>query len=188
MNRADRPRYRLEGFTTPDTSRGYDTENEADTLKEARAKARHMVSLEWQRLTEASGPLSYVRAVDTRSEAVAFERYREADPALAAIARTLHNRAVGPGLYADPGIDGAARFDGARVALGYPHDRIELRDAYACTDDPRWVKLSPSDRLFNQRGERIANPLADPEAEAADRAQQKSTAAQERAASRRAGD
>ncbi|MDO8632791.1 MAG: hypothetical protein Q7R41_20100, partial [Phycisphaerales bacterium] len=145
--RNDLPRYRLEGYTTPDTSRGYDAENEADTLKEARQKARHMLSPEWQRLTESSGPLSYVRIVDTRSESVTDERYRNADPALIAAARALFNRATGPGLYAEPRIDGAARFDDARVALDYPRDGIELRNAYG--DGDQWVRLSPSDRLFN---------------------------------------
>ncbi len=153
-------RYRVEGYSTPDTDRGYDREVYADTLTEARSKARRLLTVEEQRLTESSGRLSYSRVVDTRSGDVMAERYRDADPALVKAARKLTEQATTRGLYTDPRIEGVARIDRVRVALGYPRDGLEARDAYSPEGEDRWVAIPPGAALFNQRGEAIANPLS----------------------------
>ena len=50
-----------------DTDGGYDGESVADTLKEATAKAKEMMTDEYMRVVESSVPVKYVQVIDTKS-------------------------------------------------------------------------------------------------------------------------
>lgn len=55
MHPADRSRYRIEAFRSQDTAReGCDYDTEADTLADARRRARHCVSEEFRQSAEMS--------------------------------------------------------------------------------------------------------------------------------------
>ena len=151
--------YQIAAYQTAETDCGCDFDDEADTLTEARHKARHFLSPEFAASGEMSGRFSRVTVTDANGDCV-IDLFRDVDPAIARAARKLSDTAQTRALYADPRIEGAARFDKARAVLDYPRDVIELRDAYSPDGEDRWVRLTPAACLFNQRGESIRNPLA----------------------------
>ncbi|OQA09849.1 MAG: hypothetical protein BWY66_00388 [bacterium ADurb.Bin374] len=57
-------KYRIEGYCTADgIGKGYDASSEADTLKEAKEKARYMLTKEHRAACEASEPLTVARVM-----------------------------------------------------------------------------------------------------------------------------
>jgi len=57
-------KYRIEGYYSADgIGKGYDASSEADTLKEAKEKARDMLTEQWKRDTEAEEPLRVARVL-----------------------------------------------------------------------------------------------------------------------------
>lgn len=57
-------KYRIEGYCSADgIDKGYDASSEADTLKEAKEKARYMLTKEHQAACEASDPLTVARVM-----------------------------------------------------------------------------------------------------------------------------
>ena len=64
--------YHINAYTSHETmDRGTDAETTADTLKEAKAKARHYISEDFRRLAEMSARLMYAQVLDGNGECVA---------------------------------------------------------------------------------------------------------------------
>ena len=59
-------KYLVRGYCS-DTDGGYDDESEADTLKEAKAKAKHMMSDTYTRLVESTVSVAYVQVVNAKT-------------------------------------------------------------------------------------------------------------------------
>ena len=66
MNEA---KYSIRGYCH-DTDGGYDSEAQADTLKEAKQRARHMMSEEYLRVVESTVPVVYVEIVNLKTDEV----------------------------------------------------------------------------------------------------------------------
>lgn len=62
----DKPKYSIRGYCQ-DTDGGYDDESTADTLNEAKLRAREMMSEEHTRLVESTIPVAYVEIIKTDS-------------------------------------------------------------------------------------------------------------------------
>ncbi len=62
-------KYAIRGYC-PDSDGGYDSESQADTLKEAKSKARHMMSDEYTRIVESTVKVSYVEIVNLETDEV----------------------------------------------------------------------------------------------------------------------
>lgn len=63
MNEA---KYTLRGYCA-DSDGGYDDESVADTLKEAKERARYMMSEEHTRVVESTVPVVYVEIINTKT-------------------------------------------------------------------------------------------------------------------------
>ena len=59
-------KYLIRGYCA-DADGGYDAETEADNLKEARERAKHMMSEEYTRLVESTVPVLYVEVVNAKT-------------------------------------------------------------------------------------------------------------------------
>lgn len=53
---------------------GYDADSPADTLREAKRRAKHLLSDEYQKLTESEQPMSYVQILKGRDVIVDYWR------------------------------------------------------------------------------------------------------------------
>ena len=65
-------KYLIRGYCS-DTDGGYDSESEADTLKEARAKAKHMMSDTYTRLVESTVPVVYVQVENAKTGEIVLD-------------------------------------------------------------------------------------------------------------------
>jgi len=68
----DHAKYVIRGYCS-DSDGGYDDESTADTLKEAKAKARYMMSDEHTRIVETTVPVVYVTVQRYDSDDVLFD-------------------------------------------------------------------------------------------------------------------
>ncbi len=62
-------KYSIRGYCS-DADGGYDDESYADTLKEAKARARYMMTEEHMRVVETSVPVVYVEIVNLKTDEV----------------------------------------------------------------------------------------------------------------------
>lgn len=62
----EQSKYSIRGYCN-DTDGGHDSESEADTLKEAKAKAKHMMSDTYTRLVESTVSVAYVQVVNAKT-------------------------------------------------------------------------------------------------------------------------
>lgn len=65
-------KYLIRGYCA-DTDGGYDDETVADTLKEARERAKHMMSEEFTRIVESTVPVRYVQVVNAKTGEVVLD-------------------------------------------------------------------------------------------------------------------
>jgi uncharacterized protein YdaT len=65
-------KYILRGYCS-DSDGGYDDESTADTLKEARERAKNMLSEEHTRVVESTVPVVYVEVINASTDEVVKE-------------------------------------------------------------------------------------------------------------------
>lgn len=65
-------KYIIRGYCS-DTEGGYDSENFADTLKEAKERARYMMTEEYLRVVESTVPVVYVEVINAKTEEVVLD-------------------------------------------------------------------------------------------------------------------
>jgi hypothetical protein len=65
-------KYLIRGYCG-DTDRGFDSESEADTLKEARNRARYMLSEAYMRVVESEVPVVYAEVIEAKTGAIVDE-------------------------------------------------------------------------------------------------------------------
>ena len=63
MDRRDKPKYIILGFYTENTFDGSDAESPADTLVEAKRRAKCMMTPAYQRVCESSRPITRVQII-----------------------------------------------------------------------------------------------------------------------------
>ena len=62
-------KYILRGYCS-DTDGGYDDESTAETLKEAKERAKYMMSEEHTRIVESTVPVVYVEVINSKTDEV----------------------------------------------------------------------------------------------------------------------
>ncbi len=152
--RGSESKYVIYAYATRDTSRGYDAETDADTLGEARRKARRFVSTEYRDLCECSYVMEYAKVQDAKTGECLFDIEAKPLAAMAKPARTLA-RVAYYGLYSIANGSSGRRWNDARASA----NGIELRDAYS-EDRGDWVPLAATWQLTDSSGRPVSNPLA----------------------------
>lgn len=68
----EKAKYLLRGYCS-DSDGGYDDESTAETLKEAKERAKYMMSEEHTRIVESTVPVVYVEVINSKTDEVVFE-------------------------------------------------------------------------------------------------------------------
>ena len=71
----DKPKYSIHGYRSDNTDGGYDDESTAETLKEAKDRAKYMMSEEHTRTVEATVPVVYVTVQRYNSDDILLELF-----------------------------------------------------------------------------------------------------------------
>lgn len=72
MPRTTEAKYLIRGYCS-DSDGGYDDESTADTLKEARDRAKYMMSEEHMRVVESTVPVVYVEVINAKTDEVVLD-------------------------------------------------------------------------------------------------------------------
>lgn len=146
--KTEKAKYTVYAYASGDSARGYDYETSADTLAEARKRARYCLSEEFRLSGEMSHRLAMAKVFNGADECV-FDCFRTVD-------KTISRAAMSLAIVAHVAIydNRGRRYNNARSVLGSP-DGIELCEAG--TDN--WLPLTADLVLRSYWGNPVENPI-----------------------------